>query len=120
VHENLCLASGAENVASGFELTTELGIIENIACGYDDDLTVFVCQGLPRILQIGDAQPDMREANLSSGVESVTIRSPVPNRRSHAPQCLDGYADRGVPRNTSNAAHLDLLGQSGSPRAFSL
>jgi hypothetical protein len=86
VHENLCIASSAENVASAFELMTELGMVENTTRGYKDHQTIFVCQGLPTAFNVDDAQPDMREADPLAGIESVTIGSPVLYRGRHAPQ----------------------------------
>jgi len=42
VNKHLCMASSAENVASFFELMTELGMVEDLAGGGEDDLTIFV------------------------------------------------------------------------------
>jgi hypothetical protein len=86
VDQHFCVASGAENVAAKLELMTQLGMVENIARRYEEYLTVFICDRLTNAFYIGDIQPDMREANSWPGVESVTIRSPVPDRRGHTPQ----------------------------------
>jgi hypothetical protein len=86
VHEDFGVASSAENVATLFELVPELRVVENVASGCEDDLTILVCQRLPGASYVHDAQSDMREAYLPAGIESITIRSPVPDGRSHAPK----------------------------------
>jgi hypothetical protein len=47
VHQHFCVASSTENVAGLFELAPQLSVVENLASRCNDDLTVFVCEGLP-------------------------------------------------------------------------
>jgi hypothetical protein len=111
------MASSAENMASFFELMTELGMVEDLASGGEDDLTIFVCQGLPAASYVHNAQSDVSEPDLPAGIESITIGSPVPDRSGHAPQRIKGHSDRRVPRNPSYAAHwlcsLEVVGDAG-------
>jgi hypothetical protein len=70
-------------------------------------LTVLVCQGLCTAFDVDYAQSDVRESDLPAGIESVAIRSTVPNRRCHAPQLLDGYTRRREPGNPRYATHWE-------------
>ena len=83
VHQHLRVALGAENVAPPFELMPEFGMVENLARRCKDDLTILIRQRLPTTYHVHDVQPDMCEAYLPAGVESVTIRSPVSDRGGH-------------------------------------
>jgi len=105
VHENLGMAPSAENVAPFFELMAKLGMVENLASGGEDDLSVLVRQRLPAAGYVHNAQSDMCEAYLSAGIKSITIRTSVPDRSSHAPESVNRNSRWVVPRDPRYATH---------------
>jgi hypothetical protein len=109
VHEDLGMASTAENVATLFELVPELRVVENVAGGCKDDLTILVRERLPAASYIHDAQSHMREAHFPAGIESVTVGAPVPDRGSHASERMKRNAGRLVPSNPRYATHGTYL-----------
>jgi len=89
VHKNLGLGARTENMASIFELTSKLGMIENVAVGCQDDLAIFVGQRLPACVAVEGAQPDVRETDSLPGVEAIPIGPTVSDGSSHATQRLN-------------------------------
>ena len=91
-------------------------MIENLARRGDDDLAVLIRQRLPRASDVDDSQPDVRQANSTAGIESVTIGSPVSDRGRHSSKRLGGDAGRRLTRDSGYAAHM-TISVEGIPRA---
>ena len=105
VHENLCVTARTKNVASLFELTTELEMIENLAVGREYDLAVFVCQWLRSSVTVEGTQPDMRETDSLTGKEAIPIGSPVPDGSSHTAQRLNRHTGGRPSHDTGYPTH---------------
>jgi hypothetical protein len=99
------VATITEDVTALLELMAELGVIEYLTRGRKDYLTVFVRERLPGPIRVNNVQPDMRKPDLPARIESVTVRSAVPNRCSHPSQRIEGNSSRLEPRNAGYAAH---------------
>jgi hypothetical protein len=105
VYEHLCVASTAEDVASLFKLAAELRVIENLTRRGKDYLTIFVSERLSGPTRVNDVESDVSESDLPAGIESAAVCSPVPDRRSHAPQRIEGNSSRRESGNSRYAAH---------------
>jgi hypothetical protein len=105
VNQNFGITSRPEDVAVGLQLPTQLDVIVHLAIVSDDDLTVFVRQRLRTPSNIDDAQTDVREADVLTGVETVAIWTPMLNGRCHAGEFLDRNASGVLRRNSGDATH---------------
>jgi hypothetical protein len=105
VHQDLGVATRAEYVATLFQFVAKLWMVIDLAVVGNDDLPIFVRKRLGTASDVDDAEPDVRQPYPLSGVESVAIRSAVPNRCRHATEQVKADRGRGAAGYSGYAAH---------------
>jgi hypothetical protein len=71
----------------------------------DDDLSIFVGQGLCTAGEINCGQSYMRKTDALAGVKPVAVRAAMPNRCSHPPKRLDSDSGWIATRDAGDTAH---------------
>ena len=106
VDDRLAVAPGAEFVAAGFELRTQLEVIVNFAVKNQPKSFIFVGEGLLPGFQIDDAEPPHGQANISGDVKARAVRAAMNQLLVHCVQ--NGRIDLrpGIELNdATNSAH---------------
>jgi hypothetical protein len=111
VNQHLRVTSRTEDMAAGFELVSELGMVEDLTRRRNYYLAILIGERLSRAATIRHFESNMRQPDLPSGIESITIRASVPNRSGHPPQGLSSDTGRRLTRNAGYPAHLTCSGR---------
>jgi hypothetical protein len=86
MNQHLGMGLRAENVTAFLELMPELRVVEDLTSRGEHDLTIFVRQRLAITANVHHAQFDVSQPDFPAVIESVSVRSPVPDCGSHSPQ----------------------------------
>jgi hypothetical protein len=107
MNDDFCIAMGVEVVATSFEFGSQLGKVINLAIEDRPYRLVFVVNGLLTAGYVDDAEPAHAQADRSTNVKTLVVRSAVNDGLAHGMDIgrLDGIAiardDSGYPAHDS-------------------
>jgi hypothetical protein len=103
--KNFRVAARPENMSPCLKLEPKLAMIVDFAIVGNDDASIFVRQRLRTAMEVDNTQSDVRESDVGTNVETVTVRAAVFDRSRHSAERLDAYSSWVASRNAGYPAH---------------